>query len=86
MLTYVRSGNTGYIYVDGLQRGTYSSGFSLDTVTRWSIGQEWDAPGTISPSNFYSGAVDDARFYNYALSDAEVAWLTGRTEPFDKPF
>jgi hypothetical protein len=86
MLTYVRSGNTGHIYVDGLQRGTYSSGFSLDTVTRWSIGQEWDAPGTISPSNFYSGAVDDARFYSYALSAAEVAWLTGRAEPFDKPF
>ena len=85
MLTYVRSGNTGHMYVDGLQRGTYSSGFSLDTVTRWSIGQEWDAAGTISPSDFYTGAVDDARFYNYALSDAEVAWLTGRTEPFDKP-
>ena len=86
MLTYIRSGNTGHIYVDGLQRGTYSSSFSLDTITRWSIGQEWDAAGTTNPSDFYTGAVDDVRFYDYSLSNAEVAWLIGRTEPFDKPF
>ena len=82
MLTYVRSGNTGYIYVNGLLRGTYSSGFSLGSVTRWSIGQEWDT----GPSNFYIGAVDDARIYNYALSAAEIAWVMGKTQPFDKPF
>jgi len=86
LLTYVRSGDTGYLYADGIPQGTYSSTFSLDSVTRWSIGQEWDAAGTTRPSDFYEGAVDDARIYNYALSDAEVAWLTGRTEPFDKPF
>jgi len=83
MLTYVRSGNTGYIYVDGFERGTYSASFDLGSVTRWSIGQEWD---NATASNFYYGAVDDARFYDYALSDTEVAWLTGRTTPFDKPF
>ncbi|MHC4630918.1 MAG: LamG-like jellyroll fold domain-containing protein [Planctomycetota bacterium] len=83
LLTYVRSGSTGYVYVDGFLRGTYSAGFSLGSVTRWSIGQEWD---NATPSNFYTGAVDDARFYNYTLSDAEVAWLAGKTEPFDKPF
>jgi hypothetical protein len=83
LLTYVRSGATGYVYVDGVQRGTYSSGFSLSTVTRWSIGQEWD---NATPSDFYTGAVDDARFYNYALSDGEVGWLAGKTKPFDKPF
>jgi hypothetical protein len=83
MLTYVRSGDTGYVYVDGLKRGMYSSDFSLETVTRWSIGQEWD---DATPSNFYTGAVDDARIYDYALSDGEVGWLAGKTEPFDKPF
>jgi hypothetical protein len=86
LLTYVRSGDTGYIYVDGIRRGTYSSSFTFETVTRWSIGQEWDAAGTTSPSDFYVGAVDDARIYNYALSDAEVGGLSGRTQPFDKPF
>ena len=38
------------------------------------------------PSDEYDGMVDDVRFYNYALSLGEVAWLAGRTEPFDKPF
>ena len=41
------------------------------------------------PSNddrFFTGQIDDVRIYDYTLSDAEVAWLAGRTEPFDKPF
>ncbi|MHC4487235.1 MAG: LamG-like jellyroll fold domain-containing protein [Planctomycetota bacterium] len=82
MITYVRDGDTGYIYVDGALRGTYSAGFSLGSVTRWSIGQEWDT----GPSDFYNGEVDDARIYDYPLSAGEVAWLAGKTQPFDKPF
>jgi hypothetical protein len=83
MLTYVRNGNTGYVYVDGALRGTYAAGFSLDSVTRWSIGQEWDDS---NPSDIYTGEIDDVRFYDYSLSEGEVAWLAGRTQPFDKPF
>jgi len=82
-LAYVRSGSTGYIYVDGVQRVSYSTSFSLSSVTRWSIGQEWDDS---SPSDFYNGAVDDARFYNRSLLQEEIAWLAGWTKPFDKPF
>ncbi|MHC4191644.1 MAG: LamG domain-containing protein, partial [Planctomycetota bacterium] len=82
MITYVRSGNTGYVYADGALRGTCPAGFSLGAVTRWSIGQEWDT----NASDFYNGAVDDARIYDYPLSEGEVAWLAGKTEPFDKPF
>jgi len=26
------------------------------------------------------------QIYDYALPVAEVGWLAGRTEPFDKPF
>ncbi|MBN2315915.1 MAG: LamG domain-containing protein, partial [Sedimentisphaerales bacterium] len=73
MLTYVRSGNTCYIYVDGVQVASDSAGFDLSTVTRWSIGQEWD---DATPSNFYMGLVDDARFYNKALTAQEVIELT----------
>ncbi len=72
MITYVRSGSTGTIYVDAVEQGTYTAGFSLDGVDRWSIGQEWDG----GPSDFYWGMVDDARFYNKALTQAEVAELT----------
>ena len=60
------------IYVDGTQVGTYSSTFSLTSVTRWSIGQEWDDS---TPSDFYSGSVDDVRIYNKALTADEVKEL-----------
>ncbi len=73
MLTYVRSGSTGYIYVDGVERTNYSTSFSLSTITRWSIGQEWDDS---TPSDFYVGLVDDARFYNAALTAEQVMQLT----------
>ncbi len=71
LLTYVRDGSRGYVYVDGSQQGTYSAAFSLDGVNRWSIGQEWDD----APSDFYLGQVDDARFYNKSLTPDEVAEL-----------
>jgi len=73
MLTYVRDGSAGYIYVDAVQRATYSTSFTWDIVTRWSIGQEWDDS---SPSDFYVGMVDDVRIYNKALTQAEVVELT----------
>jgi len=80
MLTYVREGSTGYIYVDGVLAVTYTSGFSLATVTRWSIGQEWD--GAAGPaSNFYTGAVDDVRIYNVSLPAYLVADLFNGIEP-----
>jgi len=72
MMTYVREGNTCYIYVDGIQVATDSASFDLSAVTRWSIGQEWDGS---TPSNFYFGLVDDARFYNTSLSAEEIAAL-----------
>jgi len=72
MITYVRSGGTGYVYLDGVQTATYSSTFSLSTVTLWSIGMEWDPP---SPSDFFNGSVDDVRIYNKSLTAAEVKEL-----------
>jgi len=72
LITYVRSGSSGYIYVDGVQHGSYTASFSLGSVTRWSIGQEWDGS---SPSNFYLGMVDDARFYKVALTADQVKEL-----------
>jgi hypothetical protein len=72
MITYVRNGSTAYIYVDGIQRESESTSFTLDSITRWSIGQEWD-DGT--PSDFYYGAVDDARVYKKALTVDEIKEL-----------
>ncbi len=87
LLTFVRDGDTGYTYVDGVMENSFDSAANdtSDFVASdlWSIGQEWDSGG---PSGFLTGIVDDARIYDYALSLGEVAWLAGRTEPFDKPF
>ena len=44
----------------------------MDSVTRWSIGQEWDDS---DPSNFYVGMVDDARFYKVPLTAEQVKEL-----------
>ncbi|MFB0553640.1 MAG: LamG domain-containing protein [Phycisphaerae bacterium] len=71
MLTYVRSGSRGYIYVDGVEQGRYSALFDLSGVNRWSIGQEWDT----GPSDFYVGMVDDVRFYNASLTEEQVKEL-----------
>ena len=67
--TYVRSGATGYIYVDGVQENSNPAGFNFSATDLWSIGQEWDSGG---PSGFLAGTVDDARIYDNALTDEEV--------------
>jgi hypothetical protein len=37
-------------------------------------------------SRWLIGLIDDVRIYNYELSQEEIVWLAGRTQPFDKPF
>ncbi|MHC4143989.1 MAG: LamG domain-containing protein [Planctomycetota bacterium] len=69
MMTYVRDGAVGRIYVDGVQVASDPATFDLAAIARWSIGQEWDS----GPSNFYMGMVDDVRFYNKALTAEEIA-------------
>jgi len=39
-----------------------------------------------SNDRFFMGQIDDVRIYERALSQEEIAWLAGRTQPFDKPF
>ncbi|MCP4608450.1 MAG: LamG domain-containing protein [Planctomycetes bacterium] len=72
MLTYVRSGSTGYIYVDGVQENTHPADYSFSPTDRWSIAMEWDS-GT--PSDFLAGIVDDVRIYDKALTADEVQQL-----------
>jgi hypothetical protein len=68
-MTYVRSGTTGYIYVDGVQENSYQAGFNFSATDLWSIGQEWDSGG---PSGFLNGIVDDVYVYDRALTDEEI--------------
>jgi len=72
MITFVKNGSNAYIYTDGVEVGNISSTIDVTTETRWSIGQEWDDS---TPSNFYTGMVDDCRFFNKALTPDEVVEL-----------
>ena len=81
MMTWVKNGSTAYIYVDGVEAVTYTSSLSLATVERWSIGQEYDSSGTGSPSNFYTGEVDDVRIYNRPLPAGMILDLFNGIEP-----
>jgi len=83
MITYVRDGTTAYVYTDGVLVGTETPTANPAGQTLWSIGMEWDPP---SASDFYSGLVDEVRFYARPLSAAEVAGLAGLTKTMPKPF
>ncbi len=48
-----------------------------DEVVNWTV-----PPAATST---FTGSIDEVRIYDRALSDGEIAWLTGRTEPFDAP-
>jgi hypothetical protein len=73
LLTFVRSGDIGYTYVDGVMENSYepATNNTSDFVPSdlWSIGQEWDSGG---PSGHITGLVDDARIYDHALVEAEI--------------
>ncbi len=79
----VRQGERGYIYIDGsLQAsGSNTNVASLDALIEVAVGAD------IRDSNaYFEGTIDDVRIYERSLSYGEVAWLAGRTEPFDKQF
>jgi len=86
----IRDGNSLRIYVDGLQDGadvTLPGGYDLSGTSQANayIGAGWSFANS-RLQKFFTGAIDEVRVYNYALSETEVAGLAGMTLPFDKPF
>ncbi|HEC02182.1 MAG TPA: LamG domain-containing protein, partial [Phycisphaerales bacterium] len=69
-------------YVDGLMiyENTNSDPAPLTAQSPLWIG------GSQSVTEFYPGQLDDVRIYDRTLTQEEIAWLAGRTQPFDKPF
>ncbi len=68
-LTLVFDGNTGYVYVDGVEENSHGADVTFSDDDLWSIGQEWDSGG---PGAHLAGTVDDARIYDGALTTEEV--------------
>lgn len=59
-----------YIYINGKEKLSFTSPLTpLLVNSRFSIGQEWDND---TPSDFYSGAIDEVRIWNTARSLAEI--------------
>ncbi len=50
------------------------------------IGNQSVSAGAGSTIRPFDGLIDEVRVYDRGLSVAELTWLAGRTEPFDKPF
>lgn len=70
----VRSGTTTTVYIDGVQRGTLTTG-NLKVVSNdqsFKIGVQ---EGAASNSSFFNGEIDDMLIYNKALTPAEIATL-----------
>jgi len=82
-IAWVDDNGTARLYVDGHLDGgdfSYTRGtMALDTTTVGGILRA-------APSHFFFGEIDEVRIYNRALSQAEAAWLAGKTAPFAKPF
>lgn len=72
-IAYVRSGNTGTVYIDGQYEASHSTSYSLSASDLYSIGQEWDnlitSPTT---SQFYNGEIDEFRIWNLARTVNQI--------------
>ena len=86
-IAYVRDGTTAYAYTDGKLVGMETPDGNPAGQVRWSIGQEWDD----SPSDEFTGLVDDVHFFNHPLTEDEIQRvmkgggfvLSSRPEPAD---
>lgn len=68
LVTGVKSGSTGYLYVDGVQVGTSAvSGTTTGGTSYLGIGK-YGSSGT----NYFNGSLDDIRIYSRSLTSDEI--------------
>jgi hypothetical protein len=60
---------------------TTTAAFNLTGRTDVAIAMGGPAGG-----RFFNGLIDEVRLYDRVLSPAEIAWLAGRTTPYDTSF
>lgn len=72
----VFDGSALYLYIDGILESAKAAGNSVE-VSNYEvyIGENGQVPG-----REWNGLIDDVRIYNYALSQAEVVSLMGKSE------
>lgn len=78
----VKSAETMTLYVNGESVGSVAVATQFDQpITKLSMGVLRDE----DLQRYFPGAFDEARLYERALSQGEIAWLAGRTQPFNRP-
>jgi len=65
----LNSGTGGTFWLDGQSDGGFSTTLVVGVSDDFSIGMEYD---NASPSDFFSGQIDEVRVYNAALEQAQV--------------
>jgi hypothetical protein len=75
-------GTTERVYADGYKIAEAERVIDLNTANdkKFSIGR-WSSYGDI----YFDGKVDDVRIYDCALSQANAAYLAGKTSQFSQP-
>lgn len=72
-LAFVYNGTDGIMYIDGIEviRATPSGLPSIGTE-KSIIGAIYDSAAPTEPKNFFNGAIDEVRFWKYALSPEQI--------------
>ena len=68
---YVRSGSVGTLYIDGVQKGTYTAAETYAATDLWSIGQRYGGVAR-TPGRYFIGKLDEMRIASTARS---VDWV-----------
>jgi hypothetical protein len=98
--TSINDGGWHHIAVTVQANSVYSSGIDLWSDGQLDTRSNTDPDPWHPTANFdvkigirydgsgreFTGEIDDVRIYNRVLTEEEIAWLSGRTKPFDKPF
>lgn len=72
----VFDGSALYLYIDGLLEAAKAAANSVDTSNyEVYIGENAQVPG-----RYWNGLIDDLRIHNYALSQAEIVSLMGKSQ------
>lgn len=74
-IAYVKKGNTGEAFVDGVSIGTHYIYYNITANHRVSIGQDWD---NNSPSDFFKGNFSNLKIWNIAKTSSELKAEIGK--------
>jgi hypothetical protein len=78
--------DTTTLYIDGqavASRNNWNMNAHAETGLIVKIGF---TNGNFPANPWFNGLIDEVRIYSGVLTSEELAWLAGRTQPFDKPF